>query len=1110
MIIRCFKKVAAIAGAIFLAALFGSMIAGASRVAGAVSTVTPAVPSVNEAPDYATDNWSDPWDYSNGEDLSLTPNVQSASIANAAMSGGNLAFDTTGPGSFIEPVWGSGAVPHGRDSDIHPVDAGKYTRLSFRMYASADNNGGQISWFSCDGAVSSCWGAMPLTIKQGWHTYDFLLAPGYGPGAATQPWAGQIRVLRISPANAAIHVEFDWMRLYQPGSPVTLTVQGGAASQVWFDSDSDPTNNDPTQVGNKSAGQLAGYVPSGGTVDFPASAYPPGTYRFYTVSGGQVSAYSNPLTINPEPEPVMIAPSITGGDDYATTVRHDAWDFSQPSDVVAIDNATAQFANGLLAGSYGGPDPWDPQVYLSQPGPINAALYHRLTFRVYYDGPFGLQDAPGGGMVARFIYKVNNIWHNSQDIIIFPGWNTVSVDLKTNPPSQIDDETDPNPVGWGGPASQWVQEVRFDPDEDPGGRSWYLDDIRLTTNDYGAPDYNIQFQDNAWTPGTTADIYADSANSGYNGYPVAAGLSVSQGVNSYDWNGAHVPSAGAWWIYVVLHHPDGSTGQAYSTGPVDIAPPADQTPPVVSYAGPTGAVTSGEPAVMATVTDPAPSSGINAASARMTLSGGFATTCTVSGGNISCPTSGLDNGTYNAVITIKDQAGNQGSCTGSFTVSGQSYLVYNDYFTWYDDAGGYDWVMMANPASSAHDLTFNLGVAGNPEPINPLPGLALGQAPPGKTVSAVIPGLTGGPAQIGMKAVAGSSDKGFSSQRILWPQGGSSLEEVPGVDGARLSSDLYWDWYDQKSPGMMDWVMMANPSAASGIFYQVTIGGQDPGPGSSGTIAPGSSAEASFPGWRSGPVEVKAWTDSTRTIPANVIASQRVLSGGGSAFNELYGTPAADLSSDYLWTWYDQSSPGALDWVMMANPSATEDMYYEIDIAGSKVQDDSSTGAIGPGGTLTPYFPKKMGGPVEVKTFSDKVHTRPLDSIVSQRSLWGPSFEEVPGMAVSALGSTYSWTWYDQNSPGSLNWIMIDNPSAKDSVYYQVKVAGQVQSVGSVNPGVIAPGGSVTPSFPGLIGGPVQVTAWSGDPDPAKGTPASVITSQRVIWQGYFNEVWGQ
>lgn len=39
----------------------------------------------------------------------------------------------------------------------------------------------------------------------------------------------------------------------------------------------------------------------------------------------------------------------------------------------------------------------------------------------------------------------------------------------------------------------------------------------------------------------------------------------------------------------------------------------------------------------------------------------------------------------------------------------------------------------------------------------------------------------------------------------------------------------------------------------------------------------------------------------------------------------------------------------------------------------------------------------------------------------------------------------------------------------------------------------------VTPTFPGTMGGPAEVTSTGG----------TVITSQRVLWNGYFNEVQG-
>ncbi|MCL6105890.1 MAG: hypothetical protein M1309_00830 [Actinobacteria bacterium] len=43
-------------------------------------------------------------------------------------------------------------------------------------------------------------------------------------------------------------------------------------------------------------------------------------------------------------------------------------------------------------------------------------------------------------------------------------------------------------------------------------------------------------------------------------------------------------------------------------------------------------------------------------------------------------------------------------------------------------------------------------------------------------------------------------------------------------------------------------------------------------------------------------------------------------------------------------------------------------------------------------------------------------------------------------------------------------------------------------------------GGNWNPDFPGKMGGPVNVTSTGGP----------VLASQRVLWNGYFNEVLGQ
>ncbi len=106
----------------------------------------------------------------------------------------------------------------------------------------------------------------------------------------------------------------------------------------------------------------------------------------------------------------------------------------------------------------------------------------------------------------------------------------------------------------------------------------------------------------------------------------------------------------------------------------------------------------------------------------------------------------------------------------------------------------------------------------------------------------------------------------------------------------------------------------------------------------------------------------------------------------------------------------------------------------------------------------------------------------------------GSAFNEVPGIPASSLSDDYLWTWYDNADPGSTNWVLIANPGTVP-VTYQIKIAGKNVPRGS---GTIPAGGRVTPTFPGLMAGPVEVTASD-----------NVMASQRVTWNGYFNEVLG-
>ncbi|MHB1389821.1 MAG: WD40/YVTN/BNR-like repeat-containing protein [Thermoleophilia bacterium] len=413
----------------------------------------------------------------------------------------------------------------------------------------------------------------------------------------------------------------------------------------------------------------------------------------------------------------------------------------------------------------------------------------------------------------------------------------------------------------------------------------------------------------------------------------------------------------------------------------------------------------------------------------------------------------------------------------------------NYYWAWYDSTGGMqNWVLMANPSGAPGNLQFDLDIAGAPRLLGNL-GTGVGAVPAGKALTPIYSGVIGGP----VKVRSETGDKAIVSQRSLM---GNSFEEVLGTDAGKLSDHYYWTWYDQQSPGMTNWVLVANPSGADTVHAVISFKNSDGTPVSQeSNIAPGNNWTPTFPGKMGGPVEVKAYKagGSWPADKMNVIASQRVLSNYGAAFNEVPGIPAADLASDYLWTWYDNASPGATDWVLVANPGVDHTGASQGTVSATVKIGAATYGpySIAPGHNITPTFPGAIGGPVEVTSTGG-------DVIATQRSLFGPSFEEVPGYAQSALASDYHWTWYDQQSAGSTNWVLVANPGNAD-VTYQIKIAGVVQPITADNPGTIPAHGKVTPTFPTKIGGPVEVTSTGGP----------VMASQRVLWNGYFNEVLG-
>ena len=552
-----------------------SLVAGlavalsASPASAAVAVATPNPAEVPGAPDYATERFADPWDYENPEDQRLDSKAGMLNVTNQRFDNGRLQFTAQANSSFDPVLTWPGDIPWGRDGELHPIDSGRYDRVSFSMFSSSAANAG-VFWFNCPTRTATCQGAARVALKTGWNVYNVELQNEIG----AIDWAGPITSFRIIPnVPAGTTMEFAWMRLHKAEPPVNITwtddSPGNEVSLYW-DRDDNLANNtvDSPDWGLVETKKSAG----SNTSAFQASAFPPGQYRFFADDDGTPSPYSDPLTINARPQPVIMQPDAAGGTDYASAVRGDAWDFDQASDAAGVPNSQGvTFANSAVNATNGPPIQNDPQVLLPLgPAPIDASRFHRLSFSYSYAGAFGLEDAPGGGTMSRIIWEVLNGGPNNyqdlNDIVTYQGPNNVVVDLATLPMTQLLDEDQKGArIGYMG---QQITSLRFDPNEDPGTRSWSLGDIRLAEDDAAGPEgFDITFRDDAWEQGTTAEIFVDTDAAGFDGTKVGD-MPVTSGTNTFRW----VPQVGGgrYYPYIVLN--DGTTENAatYASGPVSV------------------------------------------------------------------------------------------------------------------------------------------------------------------------------------------------------------------------------------------------------------------------------------------------------------------------------------------------------------------------------------------------------------------------------------------------------------------------------------------------------------------------------------------------------------
>ncbi len=281
----------------------------------------------------------------------------------------------------------------------------------------------------------------------------------------------------------------------------------------------------------------------------------------------------------------------------------------------------------------------------------------------------------------------------------------------------------------------------------------------------------------------------------------------------------------------------------------------------------------------------------------------------------------------------------------------------------------------------------------------------------------------------------------------------------------------YFGWYDDASPGLQSWVLIGNPGTAS-QHAEVFIGGALAG---AYDVGPGRRVTPTFPGVINGPVKVVS------TSGGNLLVSERTIYN--NSFSELPAASSESLATDYYLAWYDEQSSGMRSWIVVGN-QGSQAASVNISIAGKVV----GRYQVPAGGRITPDFPGVMNGPVEVTS----TNGQPLN--VSERVIFGAAFNEIGAKPAPSLATDYRFTWYDEQSSGMRSWIVVGNQGSQ-AASVNISIAGKV--VGRYQ---VPAGGRITPDFPGVMNGPVEVTSTNGQP---------LMASQRSLYNGSFVEVNG-
>ena len=199
--------------------------------------------SLSTSGDFATDTFSDPWDFSNDADVLPIDKVGVGFGDGVSVGSGVLSMNShNGTEIRLLMKW-PGVLPWGHDGWAHSIDAGRYTQTTARMYTDVALDMA-IRFQRGDGG----WGVIPFSLPAGWSTqhFDLLDRKLYIFAGNDAQWSGPITRFEFyrggasAGGNPAANIQLDWVRVHradasrtpQAGLPVPVVItpneEGGA------------------------------------------------------------------------------------------------------------------------------------------------------------------------------------------------------------------------------------------------------------------------------------------------------------------------------------------------------------------------------------------------------------------------------------------------------------------------------------------------------------------------------------------------------------------------------------------------------------------------------------------------------------------------------------------------------------------------------------------------------------------------------------------------------------------------------------------------------------------------------------------------------------------